>query len=201
MVEPTENGSGRGPGLLCPGPTARKARRKKTMNKRIRDNNLRTTVVMVLLVVLLIALVVAVQSARTTFPSAKGKERQQVASSERYAPRAFEKEGDVWVASKIHVANLTPNTTASNDEDPSMSPDGKKVTFASDRDGDFEIYTLDVSSGEVARVTDNAGDDRYPAWSPDGTKLTFWYRRANATESFMTHIDVSKRPTYFIGSR
>jgi Tol biopolymer transport system component len=53
----------------------------------------------------------------------------------------------------------------------------------------------------VGRVTNNAGDDRYPAWSPDGTKLTFWYRRANTTESYMTNTDVSRRPTYFIGSR
>jgi dipeptidyl aminopeptidase/acylaminoacyl peptidase len=187
MVEPTENESGRGSGHSSTGPTARKARRKETMNKRIRDNNLRTTVVMVLLVVLFIALVVAVQSARTTFPSAKGKEREQVASSERYAPRAFEKEGDIWVATKGHVANLTPNAAASNDEDPTMSPDGKKVAFASDRDGDFEIYTANVFTGEVQRVTDNAGDDRYPAWSPDGTKLTFWYRRANTTESYITN--------------
>src|SRR5829696_191764 len=94
----------------------------KTMNKTIGGHYIRPKVVTALL-----ALVVAVESARTTFPGAKGKEPQQVASTERYVPKAFEKDGDIWLASKMHVANLTPNTTAFNDEDPSVSPDGRKV--------------------------------------------------------------------------
>jgi tricorn protease len=56
----------------------------------------------------------------------------------------------------MHLANITPNTAYSNDASPAMSPDGWKVAFASDRDGNFEIYIADVFTGEVQRVTDNA---------------------------------------------
>jgi dipeptidyl aminopeptidase/acylaminoacyl peptidase len=147
----------------------------KTMNKTIGGHYIRPKVVTALLaLLLLLALVVAVESARTTFPGAKGKEPQQVASSERYVPKAFEKDGDIWLASKMHVANLTPNTTAFNDEDPSVSPDGRKVTFASNRDGeDFEIYTVDVFSGVLQRLTDNEVSDRSPVWSPDGGWISY----------------------------
>jgi hypothetical protein len=174
---------------------ARKARRKKlikAMGKTIRGHNLKATVVMALLMVLVLALVVAVESATTTFSGTKGKEPQGVVSSETHASKAFEEDRDIWLASKNHLANLTPNT-ASNDEDPSISPDGRKVAFASDRDGDFEIYTANVFSGKLQQLTDNVGDDRYPAWSPDGTKISFWYKATNTPESYMTNIDVSGR--------
>ena len=88
-------------------------------------------------------------------------------------PLAFEEEGDIWVVIKMHPANLTPDTASYNDVDPAVSPHGKRIAFASDRDGDFEIYMVNVSAGEVQRITDNAVDDRKPAWSPDGQWISY----------------------------
>ena len=92
---------------------------------------------------------------------------------EGHVPIAFENEGDIWVASKMHLVNLTPNTATFNDVDPVVSPDGRKIAFASDRDGDFEIYMASVFTGEVDRVTDNEVDDRKPAWSPYGRWISY----------------------------
>ena len=93
---------------------------------------------------------------------------------EGHGPIAFEKEGDIWVASIMHLTNLTPDTAAYNDVDPVVAPDGRKVAFASDRGGaDFEIYTVDVSSGELKRLTDNAVSDRDPVWSPIGEWINY----------------------------
>jgi dipeptidyl aminopeptidase/acylaminoacyl peptidase len=78
-----------------------------------------------------------------------------------------------WVASIMHLANLTPNTAHSNDVDPAVSPDGRYVAFASDRDGDFEIYTANVFTGEVERLTNNTVYDYNPGWSFDGTMITY----------------------------
>ncbi|HDI86296.1 MAG TPA: hypothetical protein ENF83_02680, partial [Candidatus Korarchaeota archaeon] len=39
-----------------------------------------------------------------------------------------------------------------NDLDPSFSPDGSKVVFASDRDGEFSLYVVDVESGAVEQL-------------------------------------------------
>ena len=86
---------------------------------------------------------------------------------------AFAQDGDIWIANKMDLVNLTPDTGSSNDVDPLVSPDGRKVAFASDRDGDFEIYTVDMSTGELQRITDNAVGDRRPVWSPDGRWISY----------------------------
>jgi dipeptidyl aminopeptidase/acylaminoacyl peptidase len=92
---------------------------------------------------------------------------------DRHDPIAFEKDGDIWVATRMHLAKLTPNTAHSNDVDPSVSPDGRYVAFASDRDGDFEIYTANVFTGEEERLTDNAVYDYNPGWSFDGERVSY----------------------------
>ncbi len=52
-------------------------------------------------------------------------------------------------------------------------PASGKIAFASDRDGNLEIYVMDADGSNVARLTDNPGPDITPAWSPDGTHILF----------------------------
>ena len=58
---------------------------------------------------------------------------------------------------------------------PSYSPDGRQIAFTSLRDGDFEVYTLDLGPdgepGQLRRITDNPGFDMHPHYSPDGRWL------------------------------
>jgi dipeptidyl aminopeptidase/acylaminoacyl peptidase len=106
--------------------------------------------------------------------TAKPAEAAFAGYPEGHGPIAFEDDGDIWVASIMHLENLTPNTSAYLDVDPAVSPDGGYVAFASDRDGhDFEIYTANVFTGEVRRVTGNGVTDYNPAWSPDGRRITY----------------------------
>ena len=135
------------------------------MTKTAHGNHLRIAVAMAMLTAMLMAL---------TGPKPAEAALPEAAFPSGHDPIAFEKDGDIWVASKIHLANLTPNTPDSSETDPSVSPDGRKVTFASDRDGDFDIYTANVFTGEVARANDNAADDRKPAWSPDGQTIIYF---------------------------
>ncbi len=61
----------------------------------------------------------------------------------------------------------------SNDSFPSWSPDGSKIAFSSDRDGDVEIYTVAAGGSDPARLTHTPGRDAHPSWSPDGSKIVF----------------------------
>jgi Tol biopolymer transport system component/outer membrane protein assembly factor BamD (BamD/ComL family) len=53
------------------------------------------------------------------------------------------------------------------------SPDGTKIAYMSDHDGNWEIYTVGVPFPEVRRLTINDANDGLPAWSPDGQHLAF----------------------------
>jgi Tol biopolymer transport system component len=43
----------------------------------------------------------------------------------------------------------------------------------SERDGKAEVYTLDLTTRQTERVTNNEVWDGQPAWSPDGSRLAF----------------------------
>lgn len=60
------------------------------------------------------------------------------------------------------------------DFDQAWSPDGSKLAFTSNRDGDsFEIFTMNADGSNVQRLTNDLIDESQPAWSPDGTKIAF----------------------------
>ena len=80
--------------------------------------------------------------------------------------------------------NLTGNGSGIDDGRPAYSPDGSKLAFHSNRDGNFEIYTMSATGGSVARRTSDPGADRDPAFSPDSSQITFRSNREGADRIF-----------------
>jgi Tol biopolymer transport system component len=79
-----------------------------------------------------------------------------------------------------------------DDSRPAYSPDGTKIAFISDRDGDKEIYVMDAADRDgdgngdnLTRLTNNAVTDQDPAYSPDGTKIAFETLRDGNKEIYM----------------
>jgi len=60
-----------------------------------------------------------------------------------------------------------------DDITPAISPDGQAVAFASNRNGYWDIYLLDLNSGSITRLTDTLEYEAAPAWSPDSKWLVY----------------------------
>jgi Tol biopolymer transport system component len=70
-----------------------------------------------------------------------------------------------------NVVRLTNNLYP--DQHPAWSPDGTKIAFASNRDGNSEIYTMNADGSNQTNISNNMAGDYYPIWSPDGTRIAF----------------------------
>src|SRR6476659_8277195 len=57
--------------------------------------------------------------------------------------------------------------------DPTFSPDGRFIAYASDRSGNFDIWVQPVAGGDPVQVTKSPAPDTQPAWSPDGSTIVF----------------------------
>jgi Tol biopolymer transport system component len=75
---------------------------------------------------------------------------------------------------------ITDNSATDNQ--PHISPNGKKVAFRSNRitptnpTGDFEIFVMDIDDfygTDVRQLTFNTADDVWPRWSPNGKQIAF----------------------------
>ena len=74
---------------------------------------------------------------------------------------------------------------------PDWSPDGTRIAFESNRDGNWEIYVMNHDGSDVQRLTDDPGNDLMPAWSPDGSLLAFQTDRDGNWEIYLMSADGS----------
>jgi TolB protein len=78
---------------------------------------------------------------------------------------------------------------------PAWSPDGKKLALTlSTRDGNLDIYTLDLASQVLTRITDDPGIDTEPQWSNDGRSLYFTSDRAGGPQIYRVGIQPGDKP-------
>lgn len=66
------------------------------------------------------------------------------------------------------VKRLT--TSKGYDAEATISPDGKKMIYTSDKDGDIDLYIMNLKTGKRKRITNTLGYDGGAWFSPDGRK-------------------------------
>lgn len=78
---------------------------------------------------------------------------------------------------------LMPPMPGVVDMHPTWAPDGQSIVFASDRDGNFDLYLYTVNSDRVIQLTDTevGVENLEPTWSPNGEMIVFTRQGVAAT--------------------
>lgn len=102
---------------------------------------------------------------------------------------------------------LTATSSRNSDEQPSISPDGTKIAFASNQHNtafgvgpdQLDIYVMDADGTNVERLTTDAASNsptlnlesrsQNPAWSPDGTRIAYESTRSGNNEIWVMNAD------------
>lgn len=85
--------------------------------------------------------------------------------------------------------------------EPSWSPDGTRIAFTSIRDGNMQVYSLNLSDQSVTRLTnlDPGVEARQPSWSSIGSQIAFAVKRYGVYQIWVM-LDTGENPQQMIRS-
>jgi len=81
--------------------------------------------------------------------------------------------GDLWLAGRDGTDPRRLTTHPAEETRPLFSPDGSRIAFEADYDGQLDVYVIDVAGGQPTRLTWHPADDRVMDWAPDGSAVAF----------------------------
>ncbi len=84
-----------------------------------------------------------------------------------------------------NIKKLTDNP--GYDAEATVSPNGKKIVFTSERDGDLELYSMDTNGKNIKRLTNEPGYDGGAFFSPDNKMIV--YRGSHPTDPQLVQRD------------
>ncbi|MCX8051580.1 MAG: BamA/TamA family outer membrane protein [Chlorobi bacterium] len=91
---------------------------------------------------------------------------------------------------------------------PAISPDGRRAALISDRDGDFAIYIMDLSSRNMRRLISSGRTLDFEelniltpgiSWSPDGTKLAVTAKAGGQDALYIVDVESGDYEKYTFG--
>ena len=105
---------------------------------------------------------------------------------------AFEWGGDIWIVARSGGQARRLVTGYDLEGAPYFSPDGTRVAFTGNYDGNLDVYVVSASGGEPRRLTFHPGADVAVGWTPDGKSVLLRSGRAShADENMLYTVPVS----------
>src|SRR4030042_6416922 len=81
--------------------------------------------------------------------------------------------GDIWIVEKEGGLAHRLSSPKGEEQSAKFSPDGSKIAFSGNYDGNQDVYVINTLGGNTDRLTYHPGEDRVIDWHPDGQKVMF----------------------------
>jgi TolB protein len=72
---------------------------------------------------------------------------------------------------------------------PALSPDGNKLAFMGEVNGQWDVHVYDFGSKNLKQITKSPSVEGFPAWSPDGKKLAFMSSINGNRDIYITELE------------
>jgi Tol biopolymer transport system component/C-terminal processing protease CtpA/Prc len=86
---------------------------------------------------------------------------------------AFVSGGDIWTVSAAGGPARVLVAHSAHESRPLYSPDGSMLAFNSNRNGGLDVYIMNLRTGDVRRLTNDAGSEELSGWSGDSRWVYF----------------------------
>ena len=97
---------------------------------------------------------------------------------------AFVYGGYIWITTFVEEKAVRLTSTAAVENDPYFSPNGKYLTFTSNRSGSDAVYVMSVKGGATKRLTWHPSASRARGWTKDGDRVLYSSSRDVAPSRF-----------------
>ena len=81
--------------------------------------------------------------------------------------------GDLWSVPRDGGDAVRLTSDAGIETDPAFSPDGTRIAFTGEYDGNVDVFVIPASGGVPKRLTWHPAPDRVIGWTPDGKRIIF----------------------------
>lgn len=107
------------------------------------------------------------------FHSDRAQDRQ--ITYDLFMARADGREQTRLTGGNIRTFLRTDQVAALGNAMPAWSPDGRFIGFHSDLDDEWDLFLVEVATGEITRLTETEAEDVLMTWSPDGDSIAYSY--------------------------
>ncbi len=91
---------------------------------------------------------------------------------------------DIWIVAKSGGVASRLSSPAGEEMLPKFSPDGSKIAYSANYDGNMDVYVIDAMGGVPARLTYHGMADRTLGWHPDGSRVLFASSRESGRQRY-----------------
>lgn len=91
---------------------------------------------------------------------------------------------DIWIVDKAGGIASRLSSPAGEEMLPRFSPDGSKIAYSANYDGNMDVYVIDANGGIPSRLTYHGMADRTLGWHPDGNKVLFASSRESGRQRY-----------------